>query len=56
MNFNSPVWLLALVVIPVALLAYRWARRRPSRYAVRFSAVSTLMSSSITSLRGIITK
>jgi Ca-activated chloride channel family protein len=42
MSFNSPVWLLALVVIPAALLAYRWARRRPSRYAVRFTAVSTL--------------
>ena len=42
MSFNSPVWLLGLLVIPVALVAYRMARRRPNRYAVRYTAVSTL--------------
>jgi Ca-activated chloride channel family protein len=42
MSFNSPVWLLGLLVILVALVAYRIARRRPNRYAVRYTAVSTL--------------
>jgi len=42
MSFLSPVWLLALVTVPLALAAYLWARRRPQRYAVRFPAVSTV--------------
>ncbi len=42
MSFASPVWLLGLAVIPLVLLGYVWARRRPQRYAVRFPAVSTL--------------
>ncbi len=42
MSFSSPVWLLGLLVVPLALLAYRFARRRPDRYAVRFTALSTL--------------
>ena len=42
MSFASPIWLLALALIPVALAAYRWARRRRRRYAVRFPGVSTI--------------
>ena len=42
MSFASPVWLLALAIVPAALAAYVWARRRPQRYAVRFPAVSTV--------------
>jgi Ca-activated chloride channel family protein len=42
MSFASPAWLLALILIPVALAAYLTARRRRRRYAVRFSGVSTL--------------
>lgn len=42
MSFASPVWLFALALIPVALLAYARARRRAKRYAVRFTAVPTL--------------
>lgn len=42
MSFASPVWLLALGVIPAAWAAYALARRRSQRYAVRFPAVSTL--------------
>ena len=42
MTFTSPLWLFALALIPVALLAYLRARRRAKRYAVRFTAVPTL--------------
>jgi Ca-activated chloride channel family protein len=41
-SFSSPLWLLGLLIVPVALLAYRLARRRPNRYEVRFTAMSTL--------------
>jgi Ca-activated chloride channel homolog len=42
MSFASPLWLLALLVIPLALLAqWRW-RRRARGYAVRFTAVDSL--------------
>jgi Ca-activated chloride channel family protein len=42
MSFASPLSLLALLLVPVALAAYLWARRRRRRYAVRFPGVSTL--------------
>ena len=42
MSFASPIWLLALALIPAAVLAYVRARRRARRYAVRFPAVATL--------------
>jgi Ca-activated chloride channel family protein len=41
-SFANPAWLLALAVVPLALLAYRASRRRGSRYAVRFTAVPAL--------------
>ena len=42
MSFSSPVWLLGLALVPLAILAYAWSRRRAQRYAVRFPAVSTV--------------
>jgi Ca-activated chloride channel homolog len=42
MSLSSPLWLLALALVPLALVAYRRARRRTTRYAIRFPAVATL--------------
>ncbi len=42
MSFSAPFWLLGLVLIPAAIAGYLAARRRPRRYAVRFTAVPTL--------------
>ena len=42
MTFASPLWLFALLLVPVALAAYLASRARRRRYAVRFPAVSTL--------------
>ncbi|HET8980757.1 MAG TPA: VWA domain-containing protein [Solirubrobacteraceae bacterium] len=43
MSFQTPVWLVALALVPLAVAAYVWARRRRgARYAVRFPAVATL--------------
>jgi Ca-activated chloride channel family protein len=42
MSFGAPLWLLALALVPAAIVAYRLARRRTKRYAIRFTAVSTL--------------
>jgi Ca-activated chloride channel family protein len=42
MSFAAPLWLLALAVVPAAILAYVLARRRPKRYEIRFTAISTL--------------
>jgi Ca-activated chloride channel homolog len=41
-SFASPIWLLALALVPVGLAAYLWRRRRRARYAVRFPALETL--------------
>jgi Ca-activated chloride channel family protein len=41
MSFSSPLWLAALALVPVAIAASIWARRRARRYAVRFPAVET---------------
>jgi Ca-activated chloride channel family protein len=43
-SFDSPVYLLALAVVPLALLAYVGTRRRARRYAVRFPGVPTLVA------------
>lgn len=42
MSFASPMWLLALAVIPLAVVAYLLARRRTRRYVVRFPATATV--------------
>jgi len=42
MSFASPLWLGALALIPIAILAQVAARQRAKRYAVRFPALSTL--------------
>jgi Ca-activated chloride channel family protein len=41
-SFATPTWLLALALVPLALLAYQASRRRGSRYAVRYTAVPAL--------------
>lgn len=42
MSFSSPLWLLALLLIPAVAIANRVTRARASRYAVRFTALATL--------------
>ncbi|HEY2637159.1 MAG TPA: VWA domain-containing protein [Solirubrobacteraceae bacterium] len=42
MSFSSPIWLLALLLVPLAALAYHRARSRARRYAVRFPGVASL--------------
>ena len=42
MSFQAPLFLIGLVVIPLALLALFAARRRPARYVIRFPAAATL--------------
>jgi Ca-activated chloride channel family protein len=42
MSFASPEWLLALALVPAALAAYLYSRRRAKRYAVRFTALPTM--------------
>jgi Ca-activated chloride channel family protein len=42
MSFAAPVFLLALVLVPLALAAQLASRRRARRYAVRFTGVSAL--------------
>ena len=42
MSFQAPLFLLGLTAIPLALLALKLARRKPSRYVVRFPATATL--------------
>ena len=42
MSFASPLFLLALLLVPLALAAHVGARRRARRYAVRFPAAATL--------------
>jgi Ca-activated chloride channel family protein len=41
-SFATPVWLVGLALVPLALLAYQASRRRGSRYAVRYTAVPAL--------------
>ena len=42
MSFAAPIWLAALALVPAAIAASIWSRRRARRYAVRFPAVSTV--------------
>ncbi len=42
MSFASPVWLAALVLVPLLLGLYVLGRRRSRRYAIRFPGVATL--------------
>ena len=42
MSFQAPLFLLGLVIVPLALAALAFARRRPARYVVRFPALPTL--------------
>jgi Ca-activated chloride channel homolog len=42
-SFASPVWLAALILVPLALGAYVLAGRRARRFAVRFPATPTLV-------------
>jgi len=41
-SFQSPLFLLGLAIVPLALAALALARRRPARYVVRFPATATL--------------
>jgi Ca-activated chloride channel family protein len=41
-GFGSPDWLVALALLPLALVALRAFQRRGQRYAVRFPAIATL--------------
>jgi Ca-activated chloride channel family protein len=43
-SFASPVYLLGLALVPLALLAHLASRRRARRYAVRFTAVPALLA------------
>ncbi len=42
MSFREPLLLAALLLVPLALLAYRRAQRRRRRYAIRYPAVDVL--------------
>ena len=42
MTFASPLWLLTLALVPIAVAAYIAARRRRQRYVIRFPAVATV--------------
>ncbi len=42
MSFADPLWLLLLLLLPLALVAQRLSRRRARTYAVRFPAAGTL--------------
>jgi Ca-activated chloride channel family protein len=44
MRFEWPLALLALLVIPLALAAYLFAQRRPSRYALAYTNLDVLAS------------
>ncbi len=42
MSFSAPIWLAALALLPLALAAAWLVRRRATRYAIRYPAVTTL--------------
>ncbi len=42
MSFAMPLFLLGLLALPLAVLAYRWRRRGPRRDVVRFPGAATL--------------
>jgi Ca-activated chloride channel homolog len=43
-SFYSPLWLFALLLVPIALGVQRLARRRARRFALRFPAVPTVVA------------
>lgn len=42
MSFQAPLFLLGLTVVPIAIAALLLARRKPSKYVIRFPATATL--------------
>lgn len=42
MSFQAPLFLAGLAVIPIAIAALLFARRKPSKYVIRFPATATL--------------
>ena len=42
MSFATPLWLLALVLVPIAVAAQRLRRRRGKRYVVRHPAAASV--------------
>jgi len=42
MSFHTPLLLLCLAAVPLAIVAYVFAQRRARRYAVRFPATATV--------------
>ena len=42
MSFGSPYLLLTLLALPLIVLGYVWLRRRPARYAVRYTNLDVL--------------
>jgi Ca-activated chloride channel family protein len=42
MSFANPQWLVGLLLVPLALAAQLYSRRRAQRYAIRFPALTTL--------------
>ena len=42
MSFGSPLLLLTLLALPLIVLGYVWLRRRPARYAVRYTNLDVL--------------
>jgi Ca-activated chloride channel homolog len=51
MTFAAPLWLLGLLVLPVLVWAYVVGRAHSTRYAVRFTAVSTLAQAALAEAR-----
>jgi Ca-activated chloride channel homolog len=47
MSFSNPLFLLLLLLVPLAVLAVRWQRARARRYAVRFTAVPALRAAAL---------
>jgi Ca-activated chloride channel family protein len=52
MSLADPLWLLALVLLPLAVLAQRWSSRRKFTYAVRFPGAATLRAAVATAPDG----
>lgn len=42
MSFQAPLWLLLLLLVPLAVLLYVYAQQRRTKYAVRFTSLALL--------------